>query len=85
MDLATKSRAVPFLPFRSSGEGVILCPGASVTQSKQRSLFAQNLNKAVRGELLLLAGSLLWFFCLYLLRTFECSSPLVALLSRDPP
>lgn len=85
MDLATTFHAVPFLPFRCSVEVVILCPGAPVTQPKPKSLFPQNLDKAVRGELLILAGFMPWFLCLYLLRTIECSIPLVTLLSRDPP
>lgn len=85
MELATTSRAVPFLPFRCSGEGGILCPGALVTQSSQQTLLAQNYHRAVRGVLLVLAGPWLWFFCMHLLRPIEGSSPLVVLLSRDPP
>jgi len=87
MQLAVTARAMPFLPFRSSEEGNILCPRpcALVTESSPQCLFAEQCHRAVLGVLLLVAGPRLWFFCMHLLRPIDGSSPLIVLLSRDPP
>jgi hypothetical protein len=85
MELAPTARAVPFLPFRCSEEGDMLCPCTPVTESSRQSLFAETCHKAVLGVLLLVAGPRLWVFDMHLLRPIDGSRPLAILLSRDPP
>jgi hypothetical protein len=85
MEQATTSRALPFLPFRCSGEGGIFCTGALVTQSSERTLITKECHRTVLEVLLVSAESWLWLFCMHLLRPIDGSSPLSVLLSRDPP
>ena len=85
MELATTDRPVPFLPFRCSEEGEILCPCALDTESSQQSLLTEKRHRAVLGILLLVGKPQLWLLCMYLLRLIDGPSPLAVLLSRDPP